>query len=98
MIEEAEYCKKVVREHFNKPLIMTSEDEESFQEETFCHIYERVFTPKEAKVRDHCHVTGKYRGAGHISCNFKFRLTDKIPVIFHNVRVYDFHFLIRELG
>ena len=53
---------------------------------------------KNVKVRDHCHVTGKYRGAAHASCNLNFKLTDKIPVVFHNLKGYDSHFIMQEIG
>ena len=44
---------------------------------------------KDIRVRDHCHITGKYRGSAHQDCNINFRLTAKIPIIFHNLRGYD---------
>ena len=53
---------------------------------------------KPMKVRDHCHITGKYRGAAHDKCNLNFQITNKIPVIFHNLRGYDSHFIIQEIG
>ena len=53
---------------------------------------------KNVKVRDHCHVTGKYRGAAHTICNLNFKLTDKIPVVFHNLKGYDSHFIMQEIG
>ena len=28
-------------------------------------------------VKDHCHITAKYRGAAHNECNFKLKLTQK---------------------
>ena len=49
------------------------------------------------KVRDHYHVTGKFRGAAHWSGNVKFQLTKKVPVIFHNLRGYDSHLIFCEL-
>ena len=51
----------------------------------------------EEKVRDHCHVTGKFRCAAHESCNLNFQLTKKVPVIFHNLRSYDSHLIFNEL-
>ena len=53
------------------------------------------------KVRDHCHLTGKYRGAAHSECNFKLQIkpgTTCIPVIFHNLKGYDAHLIIREIA
>ena len=52
----------------------------------------------DAPVRDHCHVTGKYRGSAHASCNLSYRLTHKIYVIFHNLRGYDSHLIMQEIG
>ena len=50
------------------------------------------------KVRDRCHITGIYRGSVHQKCSRSFRLTDKIPVIFHSLRGYDSHFIMQEIG
>ena len=49
------------------------------------------------KVRDHCHVTGKFRGAAHCNCNINLQLTRKAPVIFHSSRGYDSHLIFCEL-
>ena len=48
--------------------------------------------------RRSCHVTGKYRGSGHQDCNINYRLTDKIPVIFHNLKGYDSHLIMQTIG
>ena len=50
------------------------------------------------KVRDHCHFTGKYRGAAHNACNLRYKIPKNIPVLFHNGWTYDYHFIIRELA
>ena len=52
-------------------------------------------------VKDHDHVTGKYRGAAHNECNFKLKLNAKtalIPVIFHNLKGYDGHLLMQAMA
>ena len=58
----------------------------------------KKYTDKDIKVRDHCHITGFYRGSAHQDCNLNFRLTDKIPVIFHNLRGYDSHLIMQNIG
>ena len=52
---------------------------------------------KHYKVRDHCHYTGKYRGAAHNICNLRYKVLREIPVVFHNSSIYDYHFIIKEL-
>ena len=99
MLAEVKYCQKVVNDHFSKPLEMTDEDEESFQRAEECHICKEPYIENDnVKVRDHCHVTGKYRGSAHQSCNLNFSLTNKIPVVFHNLKGYDSHFIMQEIG
>ena len=101
MLEEVDYCKKVIRKHFNKPLKMTKYDEEEFQKAKACHICDKQYTDDDIRVRDHCHITGKYRGPAHQDCNLKLRIESdkiKIPIIFHNLRGYDSHFIMQEIG
>ena len=50
------------------------------------------------KVRDHCQLTGKYRGALHSKCNLKFRKNITIPVIFHSITGYDSHLFVKDLA
>ena len=50
------------------------------------------------KVRDHRHVSGKFRGAAHFSCNANFKITEKVPVVFHNLKGYDGHLIMKELS
>ena len=63
-----------------------------------CHTCFKKFSTKDRKVRDHCHYTGKYRGAAHSSCNLGYRIPDYIPVVFHNLPGYDTHLFIKELA
>ena len=98
MLDEVKYCKKVMKKYFNKPLRMTKDNEKEFQKADKCHICEKKYNKTDVRVRDHCHVTGQYRGSAHQDCNLNFQITDKIPVIFHNLRGYDSHFIMQEIG
>ena len=82
----------------NKPMDkLTYEQKIEFRNATNCSICGKKFEPDDAKVRDHCHFTGKYRGAAHVKCNldysFKFF---KIPIFFHNLKNYDAHLIIAK--
>ena len=92
---EYKYCKKIVKEHFNKNLIMSEEEEHLFQQSNSCWICGKIINDEDEKVRDHCHVTGKFRRAAHWDCNFQ--LTKRIPVIFHNLKGYDSHLVFSVL-
>ena len=101
MLDEVKYCKKVIKKEFNKPLKMTKEDEKEFNKAEECHICNIKYNDDDIKVRDHCHITGKYRGSAHQECNLQLRVNPekvKIPVIFHNLRGYDSHFIMQEIG
>ena len=50
------------------------------------------------KVRDHCHVTGKFRGVSHNKCNLNLRLPKKLPIIFHSLQGYDGHLIFKEVN
>ena len=103
MFEEVKNCQSIIRDNFNKPLEMTKKDEKAFTKAKRCHICEKkyIVDDDDVPVRDHCHVTGKYRGSAHQSCNLKLQISAekiKIPVIFHNLKGYDSHFIMNELG
>ena len=101
MLREVEYCKRIMKKEFNKSLKMTKADEKAFKKAEECHICGIKYTEEDIKVRDHCHITGKYRGSAHQDCNLKLRIKPeeiKIPVIFHNLRGYDSHFIMQEIG
>ena len=59
----------IVKKHFNKNLIISEEEKEQFQSSNTCWNWEKLVDDGDEKVRDHCHVAGKFRGAAHWSCN-----------------------------
>ena len=78
---------------------MTPEDRRTHNNSTHCHVCAGPLASD--SVRDHCHITGKYRGAAHNACNLKLRLNSKtttIPVVFHNLRGYDSHLLMQAMS
>ena len=86
-----------------KPLKLTPEEEKDFESAKLCHICEQEFSVYEKtgeifKVRDHCHFTGKYRGAAHNQCTLKCRKPLILPVVLHNLQGYDSHLFINQLA
>ncbi|CAG2208280.1 unnamed protein product [Mytilus edulis] len=79
-----------------EPMIMTGSDWQSFKKATLCHICKKELA--DIRVRDHCHVTGKFRGAAHNDCNINYKFTGRIPVVFHNLRGYDSHLIMQAIG
>ena len=75
---------------------LTKEEKDNYNQENTCYICKKDFNND--KVRDHCHFTGKYRGAAHNTCNLRYKIPKNIPVIFHNGSTYDYHFTIKELA
>ena len=98
ILSEYNYCRKVIKKHFNKNFIISAEENERFEMSNICWIFNKLFETGDGKVRDHGHISGKYRGAAHWSCNVNFKITKKVPVIFHNLKGYDSHVIFKELS
>ena len=81
-----------------KKIIFTREDEKQFNTSSDCWICGEEIKNTNDKVRDHCHYTGRYRGAAHNSCNLKYSKPKGVPVFFHNFTGYDSHLFIKNLG
>ena len=93
---QQERINQIINNHFNKKLKMTIEDENNYQNSQDCWICNEKLDKD--KVRDHCHITGKYRGAAHSQCNLKLKIPKKLPIIFHNLEGYDGHIIFKELN
>ncbi|CAB3977707.1 Gastrula zinc finger [Paramuricea clavata] len=89
-------CREMVNKIFKKKMVITPEQEAEFWKARNCSICGNDLG--EDRVRDHDHVTGLYRGAAHNMCNLKYRITWKVPVVFHNLRGYDSHLIMQEIG
>ena len=81
----------------NKDIIMTDEDYEAYKNINICRFCEKNI--ESDKVRDHCHLTGKYRGPAHNTCNINViqKQSNFIPFIFHNFSNYDCHMFFKKL-
>ena len=96
MVEKEEYISDLLKTENAKPLKMTDENQRHFEEQINCHICDKKLNND--RVRDHCHITGEYRGAAHKYCNINLRLKKRIPVVFHNLRGYDSHLIMQAIG
>ena len=67
-----------------------------------CHICKKEFdnddNKKYCKFQDHCHYTGKYRGAANNNCIQEYKAPKEVPVVLHNRTNYDYQFIIKELA
>ena len=92
-----------------KLMIMTDSDKTKHKNSKVCYACEDVFgterlndkTKKKEKVtkcKDHCHITGKYRGAACDKCNLKMKVPMYVPILFHNLEGYDAHLFVKSLG
>ena len=77
---------------------MTQEDNEDFKNSSKCWICDSDYVDNNVKVRDHCHITGKYRAPAHRDCNANHKLNHKITVASHNLKNYDSHLIMEDLG
>ncbi|XP_031788430.1 uncharacterized protein LOC116417742 [Nasonia vitripennis] len=75
---------------------LTASEREAFEKARVCHICRKPFSAEDTK--DHCHLTGRYRGLAHNKCNINYNDSRTITVIFHNLSGYDSHLFIKEMA
>ena len=104
-----EHATKIINCEKKDLIPLTKEEEENYNNQKVCYICKKEFNARDTiesssfeckkhyKVRDHCHYTGKYRGAAHNICNLRYKIPKEIPIIFHNGSTYDYFFIIKEL-
>ena len=76
---------------------MKQKDKEDFENKNICRFCEKEILSD--KIRDHCHLTGEYRGPAHNTCNTNVKQKDSnfIPFVFHNYSRYDSHMFFKRL-
>ena len=91
---------KIINHEKKEMILLTNEEKESYKNQKVCYMCEKEFSTdkKDQKVRDHCHYTGKYRGAAHNIYNLRYKIPKEILVVFHNGSTYDYHFIIEWLA
>ena len=77
---------------------MIIEDENNHQNSQNCWICNQKIIKDKDKARDHCHITGKFRGVSHKKCSLELSITRKLPIIFHSLEGYDGHLVFKELN
>ena len=99
MLEIESYMKTYFKNELENNLDTIPEN----YDQTSCWLCEKEFKPKDVKenpvVRDHCHLTGRFRGLAHNNCNLNTRKahTSFVPILFHNFSGYDCHLIFEKL-
>ena len=98
-----EHAMKIIDYEKKEMMPLTNEENKSYENQKLCYIWKKGFSTdalnkKYHKKRDHCHYTGKFRGAAHIICNLRYKTPKEIPIVFHDGSTYDYHFIINKLA
>ena len=83
--ELREHATKIINYEKKKMIPLTTKEEIDNYKKKICYICKKEFDKTNYKVRDHCHYTGKYRGAAHNICNLRYKIPKEISVVFHMV-------------
>ena len=80
-----------------KDIIMTVENEEYYKNNNLCQFSGREILSDQ--FRGHCHLTSKYKGLAHNTCNLNVKQKDSkiIPLFFHNSSNYECHMFFMRL-
>ena len=98
-----DHAMKIINYEEKEMIPLTGKNTKSYEKQKVCYICKKEFSTDEKeknafklyhKVRDHCHYTGKFRGAAHSICNLRYKTPKEISIVFHNGSTYDYHFII----
>ena len=96
---------KIINYEEKEMIMLTDKKNKSYEKQKVCYICKKEFSTDENdknafklyhKVRDHCHYTGKFRGAAHSICNLRDKTPKEILVAFHNCSTHDYHLIINK--
>ena len=102
-----EHAMKIINYEKKESITQTDQENKSHEKQKVCYICKKEFSTDEDdkdklklyhKIKDHCHYTGKFRGAAHSICNLRCKAPKEIPVVFHYGSTYDYHFIIEQLA
>ena len=102
-----DHAMKIINCEEKEMIPLTDKEYDCYEKQKLCCICKKEYSTDENdknafklyhKVRDHCHYTGKFRGAAHSICNLRYKTPKEIPVVFHNGSTYDYHFIINKLA
>ena len=102
-----EFETKIINYRKKGMILSTDNKNKSYEKQKECRICKKDFCYDKngenkfklnQKVRDHCHYTGKFRGAAHSICNLRYKVPQETPVVFHNGSTCDCHFIIKQLA
>ena len=99
------FC-KILKEHVGRiihwkkkeMMPLTDKENRSYENQKVCHVCKKLFKKDDKKVKDHSHFTDKYRRSAHNKCNMNYKITKNIPIVFHDLSLYDGNFIIKELA
>ena len=100
-----ESAMEIINREKKEMVPLTHEENNFYNEQEICYICKEKFCMDKddkdyinrKKVKDHCHYTGKFRGAAPSKCNLNYKVPKDISIIIHNAS-YDTHFIINQLA
>ena len=78
--------------------MIAKKDNEDFKNSTKCWICDNDYVNSDVQVRDRCHINGKYRVPADRDCNINVKSNQKIPVVYFNLKNYNYHLILQETG
>ena len=99
-----EHATRIINYEKKEMIPLTDKQDKSYEKQKVCYICKKEFSTdgdnkRYQKLRDHCHYTGKYRGAAHDIFNLRYKKPKEIPLVFHNSSTtYDYRFIIKQLA